>query len=142
MHQVRGRGGGDGAVRRRARAARGPARPARGKLAVALFVGALVGSVVYSAVFVLASVLTTRAIAFGLLYVLIWEGLLSNLVGGARILSIAHYSLGVANAIHPDTNLKAGLCSAHRSSWRHRHRRRPVLATRRLSGFAIQGEPA
>ena len=74
-------------------------------LAGALFVGALAGSVIYSAVFVLASVLTTRAIAYGLLYVLIWEGLLSNLVGGARILSIAHYCLGIANAIHPDLNL-------------------------------------
>ncbi len=67
---------------------------------------------IYSAVFVLASVLTTRAIAFGLLYVLIWEGLLSNLVGGARILSIAHYCLGIANAIHPDPNLNAGLTLA------------------------------
>ena len=83
--------------------------PNAGKLALALFVGALVGSVVYSAVFVLASVLTTRAIAFGLLYVAVWEGLLSNLVGGVRILSIAHYSLGVANAIYPDQNLRAGL---------------------------------
>jgi ABC-2 type transport system permease protein len=79
----------------------GELAPNSGKLAWALFVGALVGSVVYSALFVLASVLTTRAIAFGLLYVAIWEGLLSNLVGGVRILSIAHYSLGVANAIYP-----------------------------------------
>jgi ABC-2 type transport system permease protein len=83
--------------------------PNSGQLAWALFVGALVGSAVYSAVFVLASVLTTRAIAFGLLYVAIWEGLLSNLVGGVRILSIAHYALGIANAIHPDQNLRAGL---------------------------------
>jgi ABC-2 type transport system permease protein len=83
--------------------------PNSGRLAVALFVGALVGSVIYSAVFVLASVLTTRAIAFGLLYVAIWEGVLSNLVGGVRILSIAHYGLGVANAIDPDQNLQAGL---------------------------------
>ena len=37
--------------------------PGSGKLAFALFVGALAGSVIYSAVFVLASVLTTRAIA-------------------------------------------------------------------------------
>ena len=95
-------------------------------LAVALFVGALAGSVIYSAVFVLASVLTTRAIAFGLLYVLIWEGLLSNLVGGARILSIAHYCLGIANAIHPDTNLNAGLSLGHLGDpRRHRDRRRP-----------------
>jgi ABC-2 type transport system permease protein len=112
-------------------------------LAVALFIGALAGSVIYSAVFVLASVLTTRAIAFGLLYVLLWEGLLSNTVGGARILSIAHYCLGIANGIHPDANLNAGLTLATSvilgvivtvGSL--------ILATRRLSAFAIQGEPA
>jgi ABC-2 type transport system permease protein len=117
--------------------------PNSGKLAVALFVGALAGSVVYTAVFVLASVVTTRAIAIGLLYVLIWEGLLGNLVGGARILSIAHYSLGIANAIDPDPNLNAGLTLATSvvlgaivtvGAL--------VLATRRLSAFAIKGEPA
>jgi ABC-2 type transport system permease protein len=117
--------------------------PHTGKLAVALFAGALVGSVIYSAVWVAASVVTTRAIALGLLYVLIWEGLLATLVGGARILSVAHYSLGVANAIYPDTNLMAGLnlttsvvlgvivtVGAL------------VLGSRRLSAFAIKGEPA
>ena len=112
-------------------------------LAVALFVGALAGSVIYSAVFVLASVLTTRAIAVGLLYVLIWEGLLSNVVGGARVLSVAHYSLGIANAIDPDKNLGAGLSLATSlilavvvtvAAL--------ILATRRLSAFAIQGDPA
>jgi ABC-2 type transport system permease protein len=117
--------------------------PSSGKLAFALFVGALVGSVIYTAVFVLASVLTTRAIAAGLLYVLIWEGLLGNIVGGARILSIAHYSLGVANAIYPDTNFKAGLTLTTSlvlgivvtvAAL--------VLATRRLAAFAIKGEPA
>jgi len=117
--------------------------PGTGKLGVALFAGALVGSVIYAAVFVMASVLTTRAIAVGLLYVLIWEGLLGNLVGGARILSIAHYSLGVANAIYPDQNLKAGLTLATSvilgvvvtvAAL--------VLASRRLSAFAIKGETA
>lgn len=117
--------------------------PSGGKLAVALFVGALVGSAIYSAVFVLASVLTARAIAYGLLYVLIWEGLLSNLVGGARILSIAHYCLGIANALHPDQKLQAGLTLATSvilgaivmvGAL--------ILAARRLSAFAIQGDPA
>src|SRR5262244_3453128 len=69
------------------------------RLAIGLFVGALAGSVMYNAVFVMLSVLTTRAIAFGLLYVLIWEGLLGNLVSGAKLLSVGHYSLGIANAI-------------------------------------------
>jgi ABC-2 type transport system permease protein len=117
--------------------------PHSGKLALALFVGAIAGSVIYSAVFVMASVLTNRAIAIGLLYVLIWEGLLANVVGGVRILSIAHYGLGIANAIYPDQNLQAGLTLTTSlilgvvvtvGAL--------ILATRRLSAFAIKGEPA
>jgi len=79
------------------------------KLAIGVFVGALAGSVMYNAIFVMMSVLTTRAIAFGLLYILIWESLLGNLVSGARLLSVAHYSLGIANAIAHDANLDAGV---------------------------------
>ena len=116
--------------------------PNSGKLAFALFVGALVGSVIYTAVFVLASVLTTRAIAAGLLYVLIWEGLLGNIVGGARILSIAHYSLGIANAIYPDKDLNAGLgLSTSLVLGIVVTVGALVLASRRLSSFAIKGEP-
>ncbi len=117
--------------------------PNSGKLAWALFVGALVGSVVYSAVFVLASVVTTRAIAFGLLYVAIWEGLLSNLVGGVRILSIAHYSLGVANAIYPDQNLRAGLSLSTSLILAIVITVGGLyLAARRLATFSLAGDPA
>jgi ABC-2 type transport system permease protein len=117
--------------------------PNSGKLAWALFAGALVGSVVYSAVFVMASVLTTRAIAVGLLYVLIWEGLLANLVGGVRILSVAHYSLGVANAIDPDPNMHAGLSLATSAVLGVVVTVAALaLASRRLAAFAIKGEPA
>jgi ABC-2 type transport system permease protein len=79
------------------------------KLAIGLFVGALVGSVIYNAVFIMISAATSRAIAVGLLYVLVWEGLLGNFVSGARILSIGHYALGIANAIAHDPALRAGL---------------------------------
>jgi ABC-2 type transport system permease protein len=58
---------------------------------------------------VLFSVLSTRAIGFGLLYLLVWEGLLGNLVSGARELSIGQYSLGVADSIAHDPNLGAHL---------------------------------
>jgi ABC-2 type transport system permease protein len=117
--------------------------PDSGRLAVALFIGALAGSVIYTAAFVLASVVTTRAIAVGLLYVLIWEGLLGNFVGGARILSIAHYSLGIANAIYPDTALNAGLgLSTSLVLGIVVTIGALVLASRRLSSFAIKGEPA
>jgi ABC-2 type transport system permease protein len=117
--------------------------PHAGKLAWALFVGALVGAVVYSAAFVLASVVTSRAIAFGLLYVAIWEGLLSNLVGGVRILSIAHYALGVANAIYPDQNLQAGLSlSTSLILGAVITVGGLYLATRRLQTFSLTGDPA
>jgi ABC-2 type transport system permease protein len=121
----------------------GELAPNSGKLALALFVGALVGSVVYSALFLLASVVTTRAIAFGLLYVAIWEGLLSNLVGGVRILSIAHYSLGVANAIHPDQNLGAGLSLSTSLVLAIVITVGGLyLAARRLASFSLAGDPA
>jgi len=86
-------------------------------------------------------VLTTRAIAFGLLYVAIWEGLLSNLVGGVRILSIAHYSLGVANAIYPDKNLQAGLTLTTSVVLAVIITAGGLyLATRRLQSFALTGD--
>ena len=121
----------------------GELAPNSGTLAWALFVGALAGSVVYSAVFVLASVLTTRAIAFGLLYVAIWEGVLSNVVGGVRILSIAHYALGVANAIYPDPNLQAGLgLSTSLILGAVITVGGLYLAARRLETFSLTGDPA
>ena len=117
--------------------------PNSGKLAWALFIGALVGSVVYSALFVFLSVVTTRAIAYGLLYVAIWEGALSNLVGGVRILSIAHYGLGVANAIYPDKTLQAGLgLSTSLILGAVITVGGLYLATRRLETFSLTGDPA
>ena len=79
------------------------------RLAIGVFAGAIAGSVIYNAVFVLVSVLTTRAIAVGLLYLLVWEGLLGNLVSGASELSVGQYSLGFANSIAHDPALNAHL---------------------------------
>ena len=80
-----------------------------GTFAVALFVGALACSVIYNAVFVMVSAATTRAIAVGLLYVLVWEVLLSNFVSGVKLLSVSHYGLGIANGLASDPALEAGL---------------------------------
>ncbi|MCW2932060.1 MAG: hypothetical protein JWM19_3022, partial [Actinomycetia bacterium] len=115
--------------------------PTGSKLAIALLVGAIAGSVVYSAIFVMASALTSRAIAIGLLYVLIWEGLLSNIIGGVRVLSAGHYALGIANGIDQNPNLRAGLSLdtaivmavivTVAALW---------LGIRRLSSFGVSGE--
>ena len=79
------------------------------KLTAGIFAGALAAAVIYNAIFVMVSVLTTRAIAVGLLYLVVWEGLLVNLVSGASELSAGQYSLGIANAIAHDSNLNAHL---------------------------------
>ncbi|HWF81689.1 MAG TPA: ABC transporter permease subunit [Streptosporangiaceae bacterium] len=79
------------------------------KLALGLLAGAVAACIVYNALFVLLSVVTTRAIAVGLLYLLVWEGLLGSLVGGVRLLSVDQYALGIANSIAHESQLHAHL---------------------------------
>ncbi len=111
--------------------------------AVGLFVGALVCAVIYNAIFVMVSVATTRAIAVGLLYVLIWEALLSNFVSGARLLSVSHYGLGIANGIAHDSSLNAGLSVATSVVMGTVVTVAAlVLAVNLLSAFTLKGEPA
>jgi ABC-2 type transport system permease protein len=60
-------------------------------------IAALLGVFAYTAVFILLSVTTSRALLFGLAYVFIWEGLVTELFSGSRYLSIRQYSLGIAD---------------------------------------------
>jgi ABC-2 type transport system permease protein len=111
--------------------------------ALGLFVGALVGAVMYNAIFVMVSAATTRAIAVGLLYVLIWEALLANFVSGARLLSVSHYALGIANGIAHDSTLNAGLTVAVSVIMGAIVTVAALaLAINLLSGFTLKGEPA
>jgi ABC-2 type transport system permease protein len=114
-----------------------------GQLAAGLFVGALACSVIYNAVFVMLSVATTRAIAVGLLYVLVWEALLANFVGGVRLLSVSHYGLGIANGFASDTALEAGLTAATSVVMGAVVTAAALaLAVKLLSSFTLKGEPA
>jgi ABC-2 type transport system permease protein len=60
-------------------------------------VGIVLGGLVYSALFVMLSVITSRALIAGLIYVFIWEGLVNGLFAGTRLLSVRHYTLGIAD---------------------------------------------
>ena len=88
------------------------------RLAEGLFVGALAGSVIYNAVFVMISVLTTRADRGG-------PALPADLGGAAGQLRRAargscpwsQYSLGIANSIASDSNLNAHLGVVTAWSW-------------------------
>jgi ABC-2 type transport system permease protein len=113
------------------------------RLAIGLFVGALAGSVIYNAVFIMISVLTTRAVAVGLLYVLIWEAALGNFVSGARELSIGQYSLSVANSIAHDSNVNAHLTLTTAAVMGAAVTVAALaFAIHRLSSFSLKGEPA
>ena len=52
------------------------------------------GVVVYAAVFTWAGLLTTHALGFGLVYVFLWEVLVTSLLPGIRYLSVRGYTLG------------------------------------------------
>lgn len=111
------------------------------KLTIGLGVGALIASVAYNAVFVMLSVLTTRAIAVGLLYLLVWEGLLGNLVGGVRVLSIGQYSVSVAKAIAHTSALNAHLTLSTSIIMAVIVTLAALaLATQRLSTFSLKGD--
>jgi ABC-2 type transport system permease protein len=61
-------------------------------LGVGFAVGSVAGGLAYCALFALFSVMTRHAVVVGLIYLLIWEGLLGGLLDGVRWLSITQWS--------------------------------------------------
>lgn len=68
-------------------------------LVVATLLGGLLAAVLYAGVFVALSVVTGRALVVGLAYVLVWEGLVTTILEGTRLLSIREYALAVVGAL-------------------------------------------
>ncbi len=64
-------------------------------VAAGFAVGSLVSGAAYCALFALLSVLTRHAVVVGLVYLLIWEGLLGGLLDGVRWLSVTRWSAAV-----------------------------------------------
>ena len=78
-------------------------------LILAFVVSSALGALAYSALFLFLSLLTTRALIVGLIYVFIWEGLVTELFAGTRIFSIRQYTLGVGDLLTDSTKLDAHL---------------------------------
>jgi len=78
-----------------------------GRFGFGLAVGAIVASICYCALFVALSVISRRPVLIGLAYVLLWEGLLGNLLAGTRSLSIEQYALTIASKVGGTGLLKA-----------------------------------
>jgi len=68
-------------------------------IVVGFTVATVLGCFVYCCVFVLLSAVTSRALIGGLIYVFLWEGVVTELFSGTRIFSIRQYTLGVADLI-------------------------------------------
>ena len=68
-------------------------------IAVGFALGALLGGTAYCALFALLSVLTRHAVVVGLVYLLVWEGLLGGLLDGVRWLSVTRWSAEVADRV-------------------------------------------
>jgi ABC-2 type transport system permease protein len=60
--------------------------------AVGFALASLVGGTAYCAIFALLSVMTRHAVVIGLIYLLVWEGLLGGLLDGIRWLSVTRWS--------------------------------------------------
>ena len=74
--------------------------------AVAVCAGLVIGVVAYASVFTWSGLITTRALAFAIVYVFLWEGVISTFVSGVRYLSISTYALSVMHGLS-DGSLEA-----------------------------------
>jgi ABC-2 type transport system permease protein len=69
------------------------------RLALGFGVGAAATGIAYCAVFLLLAVLSRHAVPIGLLYTLVWEGLVGTYVPGARALSIHQWGSALTQAV-------------------------------------------
>ena len=69
------------------------------RTAAAVGVGLFAGVVGYSAIFAWLGLVTSQPLGFALVYVFLWEGLLSSLLGGIRYLSVRAYTLTLMEGI-------------------------------------------
>ena len=70
---------------------------------LAVGVAILVAVVAYTSVFTWAGLVTTRALAFGLVYVFVWEALITTFLGGVRYFSVRAYSLAILHGMDDTT---------------------------------------
>jgi ABC-2 type transport system permease protein len=67
--------------------------------AVAFGIGSLVAGIAYTGIFIALSVMSGNAVTIGLIYALLWEGVMGQYVDGAKTLSIQQWSLAVIHKL-------------------------------------------
>ena len=83
--------------------------PSAPELGVGYGLGALLAGVTYSALFVMLAAVTRHAVVFGLVYVLLWEGLLGSVLSGIRWFSVTQWGTAVAEKVSRDIGLSVDL---------------------------------
>ncbi|MET8042895.1 ABC transporter permease subunit [Micromonospora sp. NPDC005215] len=111
------------------------------RLGLGLAVAATLGALAYSALFLALSLVTRRPVLLGLVYVLIWEGLLGNFVSGTKVLSIQQYVIALTDRIAPtgllETTVSVPVASVMTALVSVGF---TVLAIDRLRSFSVAGE--
>ena len=111
------------------------------RLGLALAVAGCLGALAYSALFLALSLITRRPVLLGLVYVLIWEGLLGNFVSGTKVLSIQQYVIALADRLAPtsllETSVSVPVASVMTALVSVGF---TVLAIDRLRSFSVAGE--
>jgi ABC-2 type transport system permease protein len=111
------------------------------KLGLAVAAASAIGALAYGALFLALSLVTRRPVLVGLVYVLVWEGLLGNLVSGTGVLSIGQYvrtlaeKLGAGSMIQGHVSLTVSIVMASLFTVGM-----TVLAIDRLRSFSVAGE--
>jgi ABC-2 type transport system permease protein len=111
------------------------------RLGLGLAAASALGALAYSALFLALSLVTRRPVLLGLVYVLIWEGLLGRFVSGTKVLSIQQWVIALADRMAPTDLLSttvsvpvAAVLTALVSVGF------TVLAIDRLRSFSVAGE--
>ncbi|MEV0327907.1 ABC transporter permease [Micromonospora echinospora] len=111
------------------------------RFGLALALASAIGALAYSALFVALSLVTRRPVLLGLVYVLIWEGLLGNFVSGTKVLSIQQYVIALADRIAPTALLSTTVTvSVSAVMTTLVVVGFTVLAVNRLRSFSVAGE--
>jgi ABC-2 type transport system permease protein len=110
-------------------------------LAVALAVGAAIGALAYSALFLALSLITRRPVAAGLVYIMLWENVLTQYVDGAKVFSVQQYTSTIADKISGSPLLESELATATAAILAAVFVvLGTVLASTRLRSFSLTGE--
>lgn len=70
------------------------------RLFAAFALGAVASSLLYCALFVFLGLVTRRGLVFGLLYLIVFENLVTRNLAGVRWLSIREYAVAIAQWVH------------------------------------------